>query len=87
LVWASGTKNWRRDFSFIQTGFSDCATFLQTNHWWTPYVSAYLLLDTMIYLNYLIFCADFNNSPKRLGLQLTPVFIAYTQSKKVYAEN
>ncbi|MEA5401935.1 potassium channel family protein [Arcicella sp. DC2W] len=53
--------------------------FNQTNHWWTPCLSAYLLLDTLIYLNYLIFCADLNTKPVTYKRSLINLFYNYIE--------
>lgn len=51
----------------------------QTNHWWAPYLSAYSLIDTMIYLNYLIFCADLNTKPITYKRSLINLFYNYIE--------
>jgi len=51
----------------------------QTNHWWISYLSAYLLLDTLIYLNYLIFCADLNTKPITYKRSLITLFYNYIE--------
>lgn len=51
----------------------------QTNHWWALYLSAYSLIDTMIYLNYLIFCADLNTKPITYKRSLINLFYNYIE--------
>lgn len=51
----------------------------QTYHLWSAFISAYLLLDTLIYLNYLIFCADLNTKPITYKRSLINLFYNYIE--------
>ncbi|NIJ52578.1 potassium channel family protein [Dyadobacter arcticus] len=50
-----------------------------TKQWLMPYLSAYLLIDTLIYLNYLIFCADLNTKPITYKRSLINLFYNYIE--------
>ncbi|WP_342089416.1 potassium channel family protein [Dyadobacter sp. OTU695] len=46
---------------------------------WAPYLVGYLLIDTVIYLNYLIFCSDLNARPITYRRSIINIFCNYIE--------